>query len=147
MLEPFRGRRKERLVKAPKLHWLDLGVQRMLSGLRSGMTGEQFESAMVAEIYKICRTLRLPVALSYLRTKDGREVDLLIRLADGGYIAWEMKAGEQASRHDTRHFRGLERLLDGPLLAGLVVYNGYQVQVWEPNFFAVPAALLFTGVM
>ena len=143
LLEPFRHRRKERLVKAPKLHWLDMGVQRVLSGLRSGMTGQQFESAMVAEIYKICRTLRLPIELMYLRTKDGREVDLLTRLANGDYIAWEMKAGDQASPHDARHFRGLERLLDVPLLAGLVIYNGQRLQVWEPNLFAVPAALLF----
>ena len=143
LLPPYRSRARERLIKAPRLHWADIGVQRVLSDLRAGLTGQQFDTAIVAEIHKVCRTLGLKVELMYLRTKDGREVDLLTRLPNGGYIAWEMKAGERAARVDGRHFRGLDAYLDGPLLAGIVVYQGDSIEIWEENMLAVPAHVLF----
>ncbi len=142
LLPPYRHRAKERLIKSPKLHWLDSGVQRVLSGLRRGLTGAQFESAMVAEIFKLCRTHALEVELFHLRTKDGREVDLLARLPSGGYLAWEMKAGPRATAADARHLRNLSALLDGPLLAGMVVYRGNTLEAFEDNLYGVPAHLL-----
>jgi predicted AAA+ superfamily ATPase len=142
-LEAFRGRSGDRLIKAPRLHWTDLGIQRTLSRLREGITGQQFETAVVAEIYKLVRTLRLEVEVSYLRTKDGREVDLLTRLAGGGYLAWECKAAARAAPVDARHLRGLATYLDGPLHAGFVVYNGHDVQVWQDRLYALPASALF----
>ncbi len=118
-------------------------MQRVLSGLRASLTGQQFEISIIAEIHKVCRTLGLKTELIYLRTKDGREVDLLTRLPSGGYIAWEMKAGERAARLNGRHFRGLDAYLDGPLLAGIVVYLGDSIEIWEENMLAVPAHVLF----
>lgn len=142
LLPPYRNRAKERLIKSPKLHWIDIGLQRVLSGLRHGLTGEQFESAMVAEIHKLCRTHALEVELFHLRTKDGREVDLLARLPSGEYLAWEMKAGPRATPADARHLRNLAELLDGPLLAGMVVYPGDTVESFGDNLYGVPAHLL-----
>jgi predicted AAA+ superfamily ATPase len=140
-LEAFRSRRG-RLIKAPRLHWVDLGVQRVLSRLREGLTGSQYETLIVGEVYKLVRTLRLDVELSYLRTKDGREVDLLARLPSGGYLAWECKASRRASPTDARHLRGLEPFLDGPLLAAFVVYDGHDVLSWPDGAYALPASVL-----
>jgi predicted AAA+ superfamily ATPase len=144
-LEAFRGRSADRLIKAPRLHWTDIGVQRALSRLREGITGQQYETAIVAEIYKLVRTLRLKVEVSYLRTKDGREVDLLTRLADGSYLAWECKAADRTAPVDARHLRGLGAYLDGPLLAGFVVYEGRDVQAWQDDLYGLPAASLFAA--
>ncbi|MDY6954601.1 MAG: DUF4143 domain-containing protein, partial [Thermodesulfobacteriota bacterium] len=143
LLPSFRRRAKERLIKAPRLHWMDIGVQRVLSGVRTGLTGPQFETAMVSEFYKLCRTLRLEAELMYLRTKDGREVDLITGLPNGGYVAWEIKAADRATPFDARHLRGLSSYLDGPLLAGIVVYQGDDILSWENDLFAVPAHVLF----
>lgn len=142
-LEAFRGRGSDRLIKAPRLHFTDLGVQRALSRWREGANGAQVETAFVSEVHKLVRTLRLGVELSYLRTKDGREVDLLTRLPDGGYLAWEIKSAERAAPVDARHLRGLADLLDGPLLAGLVIHQGDRVDAWPGDIFALPAATLF----
>ncbi|MEW6220561.1 MAG: ATP-binding protein [Thermodesulfobacteriota bacterium] len=143
LLPPFRSRMKERLIKAPRLHWLDPGVQRVLSGLRQGLTGPQLESAVVGEVYKTCRTSAREVGLFYLRTKDGREVDLLLRLPGGGYLAWEIKAGERATPVDARHLRDLDTLLDGPILGRFVIYLGKEYQAWDNDTHAVPAHFLF----
>ena len=67
---------RTRFTKAPKLHWVDIGVQRALFGLRQGLTGAQFESVVVGKLVKLARSLRLDVEMSYLRTKDGREVGI-----------------------------------------------------------------------
>ena len=109
---------------------------------RQGLTGAQFESAMVAEIFKLCRTHALGVELFHLRTKDGREVDLLARLPSGGYLAWEMKAGPRTTAADARHLRNLSTFLDGPLIAGMVVYRGNTLESFEDNLYGVPAHLL-----
>ncbi len=142
-LEAYRGRRGARLIKSPRLHWTDLGIQRHLSRLREGLTGQQYETAIVAEIYKLVRTMHRDVELSYLRTKDGREVDLLARLPGGGYLAWEVKASQHAARVDARHMQGLQPLLDGPLLGGFVVYRGNEVLSWPGDLHALPAVALF----
>jgi predicted AAA+ superfamily ATPase len=144
LLPALRRRSKERLIKAPKLHWTDVGVQRVLSGLRSGLTGQQFETLIVSEIHKLCHTLRLDVELTHLRTKDGREVDLLTKQRAGaGFLALEMKAGQRCAPVDARNMKGLEPYLDGPLIAGIVVYQGQEIQVWDDALFAVPAHVLF----
>jgi hypothetical protein len=145
-LDAYRGNASARLIKAPRLHFVDLGVQRVLSRWREGASGPQVETAVVGELHKLVRTLRLDVEMSYLRTKDGREVDLLTRLPGGGYLAWEIKSSERASPADARHLRGLADLLDGPLLAGLVIHQGDQVDTWPGGLFALPAATLFAQV-
>jgi len=145
-LKAYRGSASDRLIKAPRLHFVDLGVQRVLSRWREGANGPQVETAVVGELHKLVRTLRLDVEMSCLRTKDGREVDLLTRLPGGGYLAWEIKSGERAAPADARHLRGLADLLDGPLLAGLVIHQGDQVDAWPGDLFGLPAASLFAQV-
>ena len=144
LLPAFRAPSRKRLQKSPRLHWLDLGVQRVLSGLRVGLTGPQLETADVAALYKLVHTLRLEAELSHLRTKDGREVDLLLRTPHG-YLAFEVKAAHRASRADGRHLRGLQALLDGPLIGGFVVYLGRATQQLDEGLYALPAVALLGG--
>jgi hypothetical protein len=70
-------------------------------------------------------------------------VDLITSLANGGYVAWEIKAGGRTTPFDARHLRGLSSYLDGPLLAGIVVYQGNDILSWEKDLYAVPAHVLF----
>ena len=45
----------KRLIKSPKLHFLDNGVLQAVLQKRGGMTGSEFESLVVAELYKQAR--------------------------------------------------------------------------------------------
>lgn len=120
MLPAWYRNPEKRLAKQPKLHFVDPGIRRAILRKRGEIDGAEFESAVVAEIYKQCRNARLPVLFHHLRTADGREVDLLIERNDG-FVAVEIKRTEHVSRVDFRHLRGLEELLDKPLLLGMVV--------------------------
>ena len=113
---------EKRLSKQSKLHFVDPGIRRSILRKRGEVDGAELESAVVAEIYKQCRNAQLPVELYHLRTADRREVDLLIEREDG-FIAVEVKQTARVSAADFRHLRGLEDLLDKPLLLGLVASN------------------------
>ena len=111
---------EKRLAKQPKLHFVDSGVRRAILQRRGKIDGFEFESAVVSEIFKQCRSARLPVELFHLRTTDGREVDLLIEREDG-FIAVECKQASQTTYGDFRSTRELGRILNKPLLLSLVV--------------------------
>lgn len=136
----------KRLVKQPKLHFLDVGVRRAILRKRGHVDGAEFESAVVAEVTKQVRTTRAPVELHHLRTQDGREVDLLIEREDG-YIAVECKLTTRASGADAKHLRGLEALLDKPLLLGLVVSQdpAYAPLTPDGRIWKVEASALLGG--
>jgi len=143
LLPAYRRPRRARLAKAPRLHWVDLGIQRVLSGQREGLTGEQLETAVVAEAFKTLRTAGVEADLMHLRTHDGREIDLLIRGPRGSYVALEVKSLRRPAPVHTRHLRGLEPFLDGPLSAALVVHGGHGVTSLPGGVFALPPAVLF----
>ncbi len=78
----------KRLIKAPKLYWLDTGLVCLLLGLkddeavlRGPMAGALFETAVVAELAKLFYHRGLPPALWYWRSREGHEVDLLVELS------------------------------------------------------------------
>ncbi|QQZ28678.1 ATP-binding protein [Thiothrix subterranea] len=139
-LAPWFRNLHKRLSKSPKVHFLDPGIQRVLLNRTGTFTGHEFESAVVAEIYKQIKTHALAVDCFHLRTVDGREVDLLLEL-ENGYIAIEVKMSAHVSAADARHLHDLAELLDKPLLHALVVSNDPQVQQWG-KVMAVPVAWL-----
>jgi len=110
------------------------------------VTGDQLETAVVAEALETLRTARTQAELLHLRTHDGREVDLLIRVPNRGYLAVEVKSSPHPAPVHARHLRGLEDLLDGPLLAALVVHPGHHVSTLPGGVFALPPAVLFAPV-
>ncbi len=141
-LPPWFRNIKKRLVKSPKVHFLDPGIQRSLLGRTGQLTGNEFESAVVAEIIKQARSHGLSASFFHLRTADGREVDLLIEL-ENGYIALEIKTSARVASSDARHLVHLESILDKPLLHALLVSNDHQVQHWD-SITAVPAPWLLS---
>jgi len=142
LLKPYFRNRKKRLTKMPKIHFLDSGVMRSITGRRGEPTGEEFESAVVAEIIKQISNASLNVGFFHLRTKDGREVDLLLEL-EHGFIAIEIKRSEHAHFTDARHLRNLDTILDKPLLCSMIISMDREIKSFGENIYAVPAAWLF----
>lgn len=129
----------KRLVKAPKLHFLDYGVLQAVIQKRGTPIGYEFESPVVAEMYKQARYLFRPAEFSYLRTLDGKEVDALIELPEG-YFAFKIKMAERAVPADARSLRKLGEILDKPLLHSFVLSNDPQTRTLGEGITAVHAA-------
>jgi len=139
MLGAWSRNPNKRLAKAPKLHYLDNGVVQAVLQKRGGLTGFEFESLVVAEMYKQLRSNRIDAPLYHLRTLDGREVDLLVELPSG-YFAFEIKMAERVSAVDARHLRNLAGFLDKPLLGSFVLSQDPVTANLDPDIIAVHAA-------
>ncbi len=133
-----------RLVKAGKCHYLDNGVLRAVLHRSSGMpSGNEYESLVVAELYKQARQCGVDAQFYHLRTSDGREVDLLIEVP-AGYYAIEVKKTEHAVREDGRHLRGLEEILDKPVLGRYVLSEDVETHDFGDRVVCVNVAM-FVG--
>lgn len=143
LLQPWTRNKVKRLTKSAKLHYLDPGIQRAIIGKRGGMSGNEYESAIVAEIFKQARNLNFSCTFYHLRTVDGREVDLLIE-TEKGYIAVEIKMSGRIERTDARHIDGLSGILDKPLVKSFILSNDNAVKSLEEGILAIPAAMFLT---
>jgi len=128
-----------RLVKAPKIHYLDNGVLQAVIQKRGFPSGPEFESLVVAEMYKQARTMRIDARFYHLRTADGREVDLLIE-TPAGYYAFEIKMADRIVPSDARHLRGICDILDKPLVHSFILSNDPQTQRIADDITAVNTA-------
>ncbi len=143
-LQPWFRNRNKRLSKAAKIHFLDPGVQRALLNRRSRPTGTEFEGAIIVEIFKQARNLRLPVDFHHLRTVDGRKVDLLIE-TESGYVPIEIKFKEKVSQRDARHLRRLDEILDKPVLQALVLSNDPHIRDLGDGVMGIPTGWALGG--
>jgi len=138
-LSAWSRNQNKRLAKAPKLHYLDNGVLQAVLQKRGGITGFEFESLVVAEIFKQLRSNRVDAPLYHLRTLDGREVDLLVELSSG-YLAFEIKMADRVAASDARHLRGLADFLDKPLLHSFILSQDPRTFTVSKGITAVHAA-------
>ena len=130
----------KKLMRSPKVHFLDTGILRAtLQKHKSNLTGSEFESAVIAEIYKQIKTYRLPLTCYHLRTQDGREVDLLLEAADY-FIAIEIKKTERANSTDAYHLKDLQNILTKPIKHAFVLSNDTELKHFGKNITAMHAA-------
>ena len=116
LLEPYYSNLSKRLIKSPKLYFLDTGLCSYLSGwsspetLESGaMSGPIFETWVVVEILKSYHHNGFQAPLYYYRDRNKREIDLLI-IRDGTVYPIEIKKTASPARKAIRHFNVLENL-------------------------------------
>ncbi|MCU0327878.1 MAG: ATP-binding protein [Chitinophagales bacterium] len=144
MLKPWYRNSLKRLSKMPKIHYLDPGIQRTLTLNQSEkLNGNEFESAIIAEIYKQIKAVDITCHFYHLRTSDDREVDLILEL-EQGYIAIEIKQSSKISPQDSRHLRHLSEILDKPILYALVLSQDYETKFFEERITAMHAAHVLT---
>ncbi len=139
LLKPWFRNAKKRLVKSPKVHFLDPGIQRGILRRRGQITGAEYESAIVAEIYKQIKNSRLPLECYHLRTVDGLEVDLVLESEDW-FVPIEIKMTNKAAPADVRHLRKLGDILDRPILHSFVISNDPRIQKMADDITAIPAS-------
>ena len=102
MLEPFAESVRKRQRQASKFYYFDLGVARALRrSLEIPVSpgtyeyGELFEQFLILEIKRLIDYHRPDWRLSYLRTKDGAEIDLILERPGLKRVALEIKSSER----------------------------------------------------
>jgi len=140
-LPAWSGNLSVRLLKAPKLIWFDSGIQRALSGEIEGLRGEQYESAVIAQILITLSSLGIRADASYLRTSGGLEVDLVLEQQKSLW-AIELKARPKVDARDVTALEKAQKILGDRYRGGLVVYRGDRVLQLTGTVFAVPDWML-----
>ncbi len=97
-LKPYFNNLNKRLIKRPKLYFLDTGLAARLQGwseltplLNSPQIGGLFETLVLAEIVKFIRNYGKDWELFFARTKDGQEIDFIIKTSRGSIFVFEAK--------------------------------------------------------
>ncbi|MCX8085811.1 MAG: ATP-binding protein [Rhodocyclaceae bacterium] len=130
LLEPYHTNLSKRLVKTPKLYFLDTGLAAYLTEWSSpatleagAMSGALLETWVVAEMLKSYWHHGRQAPFYYYRDKEQREIDVLI-VRDGRVHPVEIKKTAQPGREAVRHFAALGKL-------GLEVGHGAVVCLCE----------------
>ncbi len=110
LLPPFHESIRKRQMQNPKFYFFDLGVKRALDrtltqnfGPGTFAYGNAFEHFIILEIQRLSTYLRKDWQLSYLRTKDDAEIDLIIDRPGMPKALVEIKSKEKITEEDTRH--------------------------------------------
>jgi hypothetical protein len=152
-LPPHHTNIRKRLVKAPKLYFVDVGLASYLVGIRSSdqlaahpLRGSLFENAAISEALKHSHNCARYAELSFFRTADGLECDLLYPTPTG-HAAVEIKSGATLAGAWFAGLRRISRTLPG-ISSAAIVYGGDQLQersdataVPLPEFSALLASL------
>jgi uncharacterized protein len=116
LMRPYSSNRTSRLIKSPKLYFLDTGLCAWLAGYTSPETlaagplrGSVFETWCVGEALKSWWNAAAEPPAYYYRDKDGAEVDILFE-ADGALHPAEIKLGASPHKDWVRHFNALDKL-------------------------------------
>ncbi len=143
-LRPFYRNLTSRVIKSPKLYWLDVGILRQLSGFKEGLTGELYETMVVSEIYKWVKTSQVETAMYFYRTQSGMELDLLLA-TDTGILGMEIKSRQSVVKKDWRTMVRIAKELADEWKGGIVVYRGSQIALLDAkrNIWAIPSRRLF----
>ncbi len=116
LLQPYFSNINKRIVKAPKLYFLDTGLAAYLTrwpdseSLQSGnLSGAIFETWVVSEILKSYWHNGKEAPLYFYRDTDGREIDLLVESGDTLYPI-EIKRTATPTRHALKQFHVIDTL-------------------------------------
>ena len=125
-LEPYHRSIRKQQRQSPKFYFFDLGVKRSLDRMLSQTIrpntyafGKAFEHFIVTEIYRLNSYFNKDFKLSYLLTKDGVEVDLIIDRPGLPTVLAEIKSTDNADERDTKNVEHF--LKDFPNAIGMVL--------------------------
>ncbi len=129
-LPPYHRNFGKRLVKTPKLYFLDVGLMTWLLGIRDvamiethATRGALFETWVVSELVKQRFNAGQSAELFFWRDNLGLELDVLHETPQG-LQAIEIKSGSTFASDWPQAARKWASLADTPTLAPLIIYGG-----------------------
>ncbi len=147
LLPPYHTNVTKRLVKTPKLYFLDTGLCAYLTqwstpqALEAGaMSGAIFETFVLGELLKSWWHRMKTPQLYYYRDKDGREIDFLL-VYDGTLYPLEVKRSATPQPDWIRAFSSLRRF-STPVGQGGVVCLYPQLLPLAEDALAIPIGLI-----
>lgn len=151
LLPPWSTNELKRLIKTPKLHFLDSGLLAALRDLSPqrlaadrAAFGPLLETFVLSEVLKLSTWTGERFEFSHFRDKEQNEVDIVIENHERKIVGIEVKGAATVKSAD---FSGLRKLADASgarFALGVVLYDEKQVVPFGPKLFAAPISSLWS---
>jgi predicted AAA+ superfamily ATPase len=149
-LQPWFTNALKRIVKTPKLHFLDSGLLATARGLTfdrikadRGAFGALLESFVFSEVLKLMTASDLRLTPHHFRDRDMREVDIVLERDDGMIAAIEVKASATVKASDFSGLRALAEACGDRFAFGAVLYDSTDVVPFGDRLAAAPLSCLW----
>lgn len=134
-----------RLIKTPKIHFLDAGLQSTLTRLTPELVvtqrtrfGATLETWVYGELLKLLSLTPETWFLSHYRDKDQVEVDFVLESPLREIIGIEVKAAASVQLSDFKGLRRLREIAGSQFVTGIVLYDGTRALPFGDGLWAVP---------
>lgn len=130
LLPPYYENTSKRLIKSPKLYFIDTGLACKLLGIndpiqlsRDKMRGALFENFVISEALKSRFNKGENGDMFFYRNSNGNEIDLLLRSSEG-LRAVEIKSAMTYNSEFAKTIKRAESLISEPISEKTIVYAG-----------------------
>jgi predicted AAA+ superfamily ATPase len=148
LLRPFAVNVEKRLVKTPKLYFMDTGLAAYLCRWTSpevlsagAVAGAFFETFVVSEIIKSYANRGIEAPLYFWRDKEQREIDLVF-WKDGTLYPVEIKKTATPKADDVHHFSILDAVPGCKRGEGCLICTCAAPAILAKGVYALPAGYL-----
>lgn len=149
-LQPWYTNALKRIVKTPKMHFLDSGVLATTRGLSfervnadRSVFGALLESFVFAEILKLMTASDLRLTPYHFREQQMHEVDIVLERDDGMIVGVEVKASATAKSTDFAGLRTLAEVCGRKFAYGVVLYDSTDIVHFGDRLAAAPLSCLW----
>jgi uncharacterized protein len=149
-IQPWLTNALKRIVKTPKLHFLDSGLLATMRGLSFDRVkgdrstfGALLESFVFADVLKLMTASDLRLTPHHFRDRDGREVGIVLERDDGTIVGIENKASATVKAGDFRGLRALTEACGDRFAFGVVLYDSPDVVPFGDRLAAAPLSCLW----
>jgi uncharacterized protein len=139
-----------RAIRAPKVAFVDSGIAADLIGADArslirpvSPLGPLLEGFVLMEIARQLTWSEYAVDMFHYRTKDGVEVDAVLRSRQGHIVGVEVKAATTVGSDDFRGLRHLASVVGDDFIAGVVLHTGTETLPFGPKMRAMPVSSLW----
>lgn len=142
--------RLKRVLKSPKLQFVDSGVLASLRGLTADtlkhdrtLLGALLETFVYAELLKHSTWAQTDYQICYYRDADQYEVDFVVENRAGEWLGVEVKASATLTEKDLRGLKRLAGLAGNSMKLGVILYDGTEALPLGEKLMAVPLSSLW----
>lgn len=151
-VQPWFTNALKRIVKTPKLHFLDSGLLASVRGLTfdrvkadRGTFGAVLEGFVFSEVLKLMTASDLRLTAYHFRDRDMREVDIVLERNDGMIVGIEVKASATVKAGDFGGLRALAGACGDRFAFGVVLFDSADVVPFGDRLAAAPLSTLWGG--
>lgn len=149
-LQPWYTNTLKRIVKTPKLHFLDSGLLAAARGLsfervkaERGLLGALLESFVFSEVLKLMSASNLRLTPYHFRDQQMHEVDIVLERDDGMIVGIEVKASATVKSSDFGGLRTLAEACQDKFAGGVVLYDSADLVPFGDRLVAAPLSSLW----